>query len=1280
MNSLPPFVSTQTTGGLRLILLGPLQLHQLNQQPVDIRLERVQALLAYLVLEARHKPVRRSDLAEILWPGYAEKSARTNLRSALYNLRQILLPYDPIDADRVQIRLRADAGFSCDLWAVDDAANQPSTASPIQPPQEVMKGFHLDDAPAFMDWLGRQRRRYAERLAQIAAESELSLLLSRGSPIPDHRHLVGRETQLAQLRTWLVEQPGRLVGIFGMGGQGKTTLAATFARGLDQGDFDLILWSTLVNAQPWTALFSEWVHALTQAPPMQLPDHLEGQLALLLGLARQRRVLFVLDNLETILEAGEVAGHFLPGYAAYGQFLERMAQSAQGSAVLLTSREQPVGFARWLQSYRGVHRLGLHGLDEAAGEQLLRQYISVPAEKLSSLTRHFSGNPLALLLAARTVSELFADDISAFLALDTLVFGDVREVLTNQFERLTRMEQQVLYQLALAREPLAWPELRQNLPDTGSPVALLESIHSLSQRSLIDSQYSDAPALADGHSAQRHFGLQNVVMEFVTDRLVERMAAEIEAGDLQWMGRLALTRADTVQYIREMQARLILQPILQRLLAGKGKEGWVRQAHALLDGLRGESPRRVGYAAVNLLHLLLLSDTAIRGRDFSRLPLPNASLAGVHLPAVDLTGADLSGATFTQQLGGLQSLTVHPDGHRIVAGDWNGMLWLWQIPEQSVTLIPTQQQNLIRSAQFSPNGKWLAYVTRYKGTSLWDVEQEKPHGEIPKLDSITLAFSPDSRILAGTVHDEIWLWEVAAQRLLPSLMANGHNVLDLAFTPDGRWLISTDSSGFVYVWDWPQARLHHGWQVAETDVRHLAVHPQGTHIAGHILNRGIKLWTLAGEEIANGLPNTGYFNGLAFSPDGEWLAGAGHQGLVHLWQAQTGQLVRLLRGHTHFVEGVAFFAQAQWLVSASSDRTIRVWDVESGRQLYELSGYRRSIAALALAPDGRRLICGGHGAVVNLWDTPALTPQGTWAGHQRRISGLAFHPDGQRVASASADTSVRLWDVGSGLLLRTLWGHERPVQRAIFHPQRPLLVSASSDGILCVWQVESGALLGKVQAHNAWISDLIATGDGTHFISAGGDTRICLWSIDEDAHLLLQKEFAVPVRKDYGPVLALLPGSRRLPDGGQLAFGTMAGVYLCDLESGKMRLAFPTQPAWTMALAASPDGYWLVSAHDTKQICLWEVASGQMLWQQEIEYTSEALRFSPDGRRIYTGNAEGYVEVWDAANGERLDKQRIPGPYEGMNIGGVTGISKAQYIGLLALGAVERRGDDKGKG
>jgi len=1248
---------------LQLFLIGTPQLHFDGQPIPQFRDKKIQALFAYLAIEGRQRPIARTHLIEMLWPGYQTKSGQSNLRSTLYRLRQICLPYEPIEANRKEIRLHPQPGeFWCD-W--DQVMNGAPPAVPQERHPELLEGSDLPDCPAFMQWLTDQRARLRQRLPQAETRSASSSLRSLNESIPDHRHLVGRETQLAQLRAWLVEQPGRVIGIFGMGGQGKTTLAAAFARGLAQSDFDLILWSTLVNAQPWALLFPEWVETLTDAPPPQLPDHLDGQLGLLLRLARQRRTLFVLDNLETILEAGEVAGRFLPGYEAYGQFLDRMAQSAQNSAVLVTSREQPAGFARWMQSYRGVHRLRLNGLDDDTGPQLLRQYISAPAADLVTLSQSFSGNPLALLLAARTVHELFAEDVSAFLALDQLVFGDVENVLAGQFERLSPLEQQILYQLALAREPLSWPQLRQWLPAGPTPTALLDSLQSLQRRSLVESQRSDTPGFADTQSVHGRFGLQNVVMEFVTEKLVAQMAAEVEGGELKWMRRLALTRADTIQYIREMQARLILQPILQRLLNGKGEAVWASQARRLLDSLRGEASIQVGYAAVNLLHLLLLSDETIRGSDFSRLPLPRACLASAHLPEVDLRNAALHGASFTQQMGMIRSLAVHPDGRRVVTGDSNGMLWLWQIPDQKVTLIPSHQQHQIQSVHFSPDGRLLAYSSRDGRARLWDVEGEQLAEDIPKQDCDLLAFSPDSRILAGMADNEIWLWDVAAGRFLPPLQAGSKKVLTIAFTPKGDRLISSDYAGFVYVWDWRDARLSHHWQIAEGYVHRLAIHPDGEMIAINYLNQGIQFCTLEGVEIPSKLPREGNYFELAFSPSGEWLAGAGPEGHVHIWQTQPGELSRLLRGHAHPVGVIAFFPHSQWIASASADQTVRIWELGSERQLYELSGYRRSIGTLAIAPDGKTLACAGSGAAVHLWQTPAPIPAKAWAGHQGRILNLAFHPTGRRLASSSSDRSIRLWDVPSGRPIQVLWGHEEPVERILFHPHLPLLFSAAADGVVCVWQAESGDLLHKVQAHSAWISDLAVSGDGSLLVSAGGDARIALWEIRGLSLPTLRDEFIAPVDKFYGPLLALLPGGR------QLAFGTMEGVYLCDLASGAMEHRFPTQRAWTMALAASPDGHWLVSLHDTKEISMWEIASGRLAWRQPLEYATEALGFGPDGARIYTGDAEGYVEVWDATNGERLEKQRIPGPYEGMKIDGITGISEAQRASLAALGAVE---------
>ncbi len=229
----------------------------------------VSKIFAYLAIEARQRPVARAYLIDLLWPGYAPKSGQANLRTTLYRLRQLCLPYEIIKSNHKEIQLCPQPGeFWCDWETVTNGS------PPIEPQgrhPELMEGFHLPDCPAFMGWLDEQRGLLRQRLAQAAREREPSPLHAGVGPIPEHRPPVGRETQLAQLHTWLVAQPGRLVGIFGMGGQGKTTLAATFARSLEEGDFELILWSTLVNAQPWTALFSEWVHTLTHAPRCGCP-------------------------------------------------------------------------------------------------------------------------------------------------------------------------------------------------------------------------------------------------------------------------------------------------------------------------------------------------------------------------------------------------------------------------------------------------------------------------------------------------------------------------------------------------------------------------------------------------------------------------------------------------------------------------------------------------------------------------------------------------------------------------------------------------------------------------------------------------------------------------------------------------------------------------------------------------------------------------------------------------------------------------------------------------
>src|SRR5262249_20941186 len=148
--------------------------------------------------------------------------------------------------------------------------------------------------------------------------------------------------------------------------------------------------------------------------------------------------------------------------------------------------------------------------------------------------------------------------------------------------------------------------------------------------------------------------------------------------------------------------------------------------------------------------------------------------------------------------------------------------------------------------------------------------------------------------------------------------------------------------------------------------------------------------------------------GVAFSPNGRWLASAGEDKTVRIWDSATGEEVRILSGHTDVVRTVAFSPDGKVLASCGGDKTVRIWDPTTGLLLSTLCGHTHAIRGLAFSPDGKELVsASGHfdkegrllpGEVI-AWD-PAIGRQiGTFAG-QRGVQSVAFSPDGRWLAGA----------------------------------------------------------------------------------------------------------------------------------------------------------------------------------------------------------------------------------------------------------------------------------------
>ncbi len=223
----------------------------------------------------------------------------------------------------------------------------------------------------------------------------------------------------------------------------------------------------------------------------------------------------MLDNFDAVLQGGKRAGTYRNGYEDYGELLKCIGEMRHQSCVVLTSREKPQEVAALEGERLPVRTLPLAGLDVVAGQEILQvKGITGSTADTADLVAHYRGNPLALKIAATSVQDMFAGDIARFLMQGTTTFNGIGNLLEQQCDRLSALEETIMYWLALHREPVSLEELQADIVPELSRLKLLEALESLRSRSLIE-------------CSPVGFTQQPVVMEYITDNLIEKISEEI---------------------------------------------------------------------------------------------------------------------------------------------------------------------------------------------------------------------------------------------------------------------------------------------------------------------------------------------------------------------------------------------------------------------------------------------------------------------------------------------------------------------------------------------------------------------------------------------------------------------------------------------------------------------------------------------------------------------------------------------------------------------------------
>ncbi len=1075
----------------------------------------------------------------------------------------------------------------------------------------------------------------------------------------------GREGELATLAQWVVQERCRVVSVLGLGGIGKSALVVSLMHQV-AAHFEVVLWRSLRDAPSCESLLEECLQVLAPQPLREVPASLEGRLGLLLEFLRQERALVVLDNLESLLSEGEGRGHLRPGYGGYGQLLRQVGETAHQSCLLLTSREKPADLVPLEGSRRPVRALRLAGLETDASEQLLaeKEVVGIPQDR-ARLVEVYAGNPLALNIVAETIVELFGGEIAPFLEQGEVIFGSVRELLDEQFDRLSAVEQTVLLWLAILREPVTLEELLAVLATPLSRAQVLEAVEALRRRSLLERGKRPGS-----------FTLQAVVLEYATGRCIAEASREIEQGTLSRLIEHGLEQANAKDYVRQTQERLIVAPLLAQVQSVYLARAAVEEhLLALLNQLRTRADYAQGYGPANLLALLAQQRGHLRGLNLSQLVIRGASLQGVEMQDTKLSGATLRETAWTSALDAIWAVATSLNGQYWAAGSRQGEVRVWREGGKLLHLAWQAHTSTVATLAFSPDGRTLATGSWDGAIKLWDVESGALLWTSWQTNNIQrLAFAPDGRTLASSGADAlIQLLDTHRGTHLRTLSGHSGPVYALAWSPDGSLLASGGFDTHIRLWDFSGAQPGPGMRmlVGHTDwVFTLAFTLDGRTLASGSWNGTVKLWEVASGRVRETLTgHTGRVWAVAWSPDGRTVASCEWDQTIWLWDVERRSYRAVLHGHSAGVHGLAFTPDSRSLLSGSDDGTLRVWDVESGQCVRIMQGYAVSLYDVAWSPDGTQLASAGSDLLLTIWDGAGRTPPRVLRGHRWNVFGVAWSPDGRFLASSGWDNAVRLWDTTTGAevhILRGPDGVDTSFYGVAWSPDGTFLASGSYQQGVQVWEVTTGTRRWVGRSQPTRIRHVAWSPDGTRLASGDEDGSVCLWQASDG--ILLQR-----FQGHRGVVMSVTwsPDGTRLASGGR-GRGGSGEIFVWEVTSGQRLQSWSEPSAIVYALAWSPTAAVLLSGGSDGSIRWWDVQSGECLTlRQGHQGAVQSLRVSPDGSTLASCGDDGAISIWDLQSGEHLRTLRRDRPYERLDISGIKGLTEAQKTTLRALGAME---------
>ena len=441
----------------------------------------------------------------------------------------------------------------------------------------------------------------------------------------------------------------------------------------------------------------------------------------------------------------------------------------------------------------------------------------------------------------------------------------------------------------------------------------------------------------------------------------------------------------------------------------------------------------------------------------------------------------------------------------------------------------------------------------------------------------------------------------------------------------------------VFAQAYTQKQLPEGAKarIGKGGVYELAYSPDNTRLA---VASTIGIWIYdarTGEALRLLTGHTYYVSCVAFSFDGSTLASGSYDKTIRLWDARTGEPKATLIGHTDIVYSIAFSPDGQTLASGGRDEFIKFWNVRSGELLQTIAGHAGSVSSVVYSPDGKTLVSYGVDRRIHVWDAKtgeflmALDPAFEDVGSEPdRIHSIAYSPDSQRLASGNSDGTIQVWDTRTGQLKSTLITHLSGVTSVTFSPDGQILAGAEyleNDSTIEFWSITTGERLKSFTGHTDRITSLVFSKDGETFASSSYDETIRFWN----------RATGAPLRTIIGHHTGRIWHVMYASHGRILACSRVNGIRLWEPHIGRLIKAVDLKKR-IFSTAYSPDNVTFACETSGGKVSLLDADTDAHNETALIGHTEgiSSLDFNRDGSILASGSYDRTICLWDVDTGK----------------------------------------------